>query len=191
MTTEKTGPEPVRSGLAAGRLLMTLALALTALTALMAFAAPAVANNGAIQIGGEALLEPHQTEPCYQTLPPGADYAFALIGDLEGCLYVFVESAQCSPSGTYRERGTELYDIHGGAFGAGTFMTTYLGTMKWTDCVDGVPMGVEIFGRCQHPLIAGSGTGAFAGATGRLDFKDMVKLVPPRFPFRGHLQWRN
>ena len=45
--------------------------------------------------------------------------------------------------------------------------------------------GVEVMGRCQHPLTAGSGTGIFAGATGRLDFKDEVSTG--LFFYRGHI----
>jgi hypothetical protein len=46
---------------------------------------------------------------------------------------------------------------------------------------------VEIFGRCQHPLVAGTGSGVFAGATGRLDFKDEVETGI--FYYRGHVRW--
>ena len=48
-----------------------------------------------------------------------------------------------------------------------------------------VSTGVEVKGRCQHPIITGSGTGGFAGATGRLDFKDQVSTG--RFFYRGHI----
>ncbi len=41
--------------------------------------------------------------------PEGALFALHLTGDLEGCLFVFPEASDCSPSGTYRESGTELF----------------------------------------------------------------------------------
>jgi hypothetical protein len=113
-----------------------------------------------------------------------ADYDFAVRyteGDLIGCLYITVLTAESSPSGTYRETGTEFYDIVGGTFGTGTFSTTYRFTGKYDDS------GAEIFGRCQHPLVAGSGTGDFEGATGRIDMKDDVETG--EFLYRGHLGW--
>ena len=46
---------------------------------------------------------------------------------------------------------------------------------------------LEIFGRCQHPIVAGSGTGVFEGVTGRLDFKD--DIAAGNFPYRGHFKF--
>ena len=46
--------------------------------------------------------------------------------------------------------------------------------------------GSELHGRCQHPLVEGSGTGGFAGATGRLDFKDEV--ATGLYFYRGHIK---
>jgi hypothetical protein len=45
--------------------------------------------------------------------------------------------------------------------------------------------GSEVRGRCEHPIVAGSGTGGFEGATGRIDFKDDV--VAGEFLYRGHI----
>jgi hypothetical protein len=101
-----------------------------------------------------------------------------MTGDLEGCLYTFVESAKCSPSGVYLETGTETFVGQGG-----TFRTTYRFEAKYQDCAN---LAVEIHGRCQHPIIAGSGTGPFEGVTGRLDFKDDIEAG--NFPYRGHLK---
>ncbi len=39
----------------------------------------------------------------------GYDFANKMTGDLEGCLYVFVESYEGRPGGTYIETGTEIY----------------------------------------------------------------------------------
>jgi hypothetical protein len=48
-----------------------------------------------------------------------------------------------------------------------------------------VTSGVELHGRCQHPIAKGSGTGGFEGASGRLDFKDIVDAGT--FVYRGHI----
>ena len=68
-----------------------------------------------------------------------------------------------SPSGTYRETGTELF-VGSTSEGAGTFETTYRFEAKYEDPTD---PATEIFGRCQHPIVKGSGTGIFEGVTGR------------------------
>ena len=39
---------------------------------------------------------------------------------------------------------------------------------------------------CQHPIVTGTGTGAFEGATGRLDFKDEV--TTGEYFYRGHIK---
>jgi hypothetical protein len=111
----------------------------------------------------------------------GADYAFVMTGDLEGCLYTFVETAESSPSGTYRETGTELFVA---SDGSGTFETTYRFEAKYEDVAN---PSTEIFGRCQHPIVKGSDTGILEGVTGRLDFKDDVEAG--NFPYRGHLRY--
>jgi hypothetical protein len=116
----------------------------------------------------------------------GADYAVRMTGDIEGCLYTFIEEFSCSPSGTYREEGHEYFV--GTYMGqSGTFETTYKFEAKYEGCpLDGEPLGAEIFGRCQHPITPGSGTGVFEGATGRLDMKDDV--AAGNFPYRGHIK---
>lgn len=117
----------------------------------------------------------------------GADFALHLTGDLEGCLFVFVESYECSPSGTYREAGKEYFvGTYNGA--SGSFWTNYKFEAKFEGCSeDGFFLGAEIFGRCQHPIEDGSGTGVFDGVKGRLDFKD--DIASGTFPYRGHLKF--
>lgn len=113
----------------------------------------------------------------------GSAFALRLTGDLQGCHYVFVEAADCSPAGTYRETGNEIFvGTYNGVFG--TFRTDYQFSAKFEDCPNLVG---EIFGRCEHPIIVSSGTGGFEGVTGRLDFKDDVEAG--NFPYRGHLRW--
>jgi hypothetical protein len=138
-----------------------------------------VTADGAVQISGSADLTGPGCEARLAEL--GATYAAYLEGDLIGCQFVFVESGTMSPSGTYREEGTEYYEIVGGLFGIGTFKTEYVFTGKFA------PTGAEIFGRCQHPIVAGSGDGAFTGVSGRLDFKDFPEIN--YFPYTGHMRW--
>jgi hypothetical protein len=168
-------------------------LTLLTLTTLAAVAFISVASPGpspafaeeATQISGVAFFDDPLDPACED--PEGVDpegvpanYALVMTGDLEGCLYTFVETAESSPSGTYRETGTELFVD---SEGAGTFETTYRFEAKYED-VDN--LAGEIFGRCQHPIVEGSGTGIFEGVTGRLDFKDDVETGT--FLYRGHLQ---
>ena len=118
----------------------------------------------------------------------GALFALSLTGDdLKGCLYVFPLISDCSPSGTYREEGTEYFvGTYNGEYG--TFRTNYKFEAKYEGCgEDGVFLGAEIFGRCQHPIANGSGDGIFAGVTGRLDFKDDIETGT--FPYKGHLKY--
>jgi hypothetical protein len=117
----------------------------------------------------------------------GAAYAVKMTGDLEGCLYVYVDEFDCSPSGTYRETGKEYFvGTYNGV--AGTFWTNYKFESRFEGCApDGSYLGSEIFGRCQHPIVAGSGNGVFEGVAGRMDFKDDIEAG--NFPYRGHLQF--
>ena len=63
----------------------------------------------------------------------------------------------------------------------GTFTTNYRFEGKYEPGTV-----VEIKGRCQHPIAAGSGTGGFEGAEGRLDFKDIIG-DPVIYVYRGHI----
>ncbi len=139
---------------------------------------PALAGD-ATQISGVGLFD--EDDVC-DSGSMGADFALIMTGDLEGCLYTFVETAQSSPSGTYRETGTELFVAASDE--DDTFRTTYRFEAKYED-VDN--LAGEIFGRCQHPIVKGSGTGIYEGVTGRLDFKDEVETG--NFLYRGHLRF--
>jgi hypothetical protein len=149
---------------------------------------PSAANGdmGATQISGIGFYA--GTEDC-DYVQQGADFALELTGDLTGCLFVFVEDYGCSPSGTYRETGKEYFvGTYKGE--QGTFWTNYRFTSKFEGCSDdGFFLGAEIFGRCQHPLEKGSGTGIFEGMTGRIDFKDDIEAQ--NFPYRGHFKIEN
>jgi hypothetical protein len=142
----------------------------------------AINSVGAIQISGVGFYA--TTGECdYEN--QGAAYAIRMTGDLEGCLYAFIDEFECSPSGTYREEGREYFvGMYKGQ--SGTFWTTYKFEARYEGC-DGGPLGAEIFGRCQHPIVAGSGTGVFGGVTGQLNFKDDIEAG--NFPYRGHLRF--
>jgi hypothetical protein len=166
-----------------GRLAALLVLVVGLLVAL---AAPASAAN---QISGVAIPDPTGQ----QCPPPPAGYEqftdlppLVMTGSLEGCLYTHVVSASDNgaPSGVYQERGEEIFvgSLNGGP--EGTFGTTYKFTGQWDPDLS----GSEVRGRCEHPIIAGSGTGGFEGATGRIDFKDDV--VAGEFLYRGHISLR-
>ncbi len=114
----------------------------------------------------------------------GFSYVVVMTGDLQGCHYTFVDTATCSPGGAYNETGHEMFiGTYNGQ--PGTFETTYRFTAKYNNCTD----FKELQGRCQHPLVDGSGTGVFEGMTGRLDMRDHNEAgVPLYFPYRGYLQ---
>src|SRR5829696_4616933 len=118
---------------------LALTIALVAAKDVSAAPSPELAG-GATQISGlgsyDASCDPESVD---------ASYAILMTGDLEGCLYTFVETAVSSPSGTYRETGTELFVD---SEGAGTFETTYRFEAKYD-------LAGEIFGRCQHPIVEG------------------------------------
>ena len=158
---------------------LALTIALVASKDVSAAPSPERAG-GATQISG---LGSYDARCDPTSVDPDASYAIILHGDLEGCLYTFVETAESSPSGTYRETGTELF-VGSTSEGAGTFETTYRFEAKYEDLND---PATEIFGRCQHPIVEGSGTGIFEGASGILLFKDDIEAG--NFPYRGHLRW--
>jgi hypothetical protein len=105
-------------------------------------------------------------------------------GSLKGCLYFKIDAFtdNGAPSGVYLEQGREVFvgSLNGGP--DGLFATTYKFESKWDP---DVTTGHEVDGRCQHKIVAGSGTGGFAGATGRFDFKDVVS--DGSILYRGHL----
>jgi hypothetical protein len=136
---------------------------------------------GATQISGIGVYA--GPSECNDPEGQGSSYDLVMTGDLEGCHYVFIETSSCSAGGTYKETGTETFV---GAYNGttGTFRTTYRFTGRYTDCAN---LTGEIVGRCQHPIVAGSGEGVFEDVTGRLDMKDDIEAG--NFPYRGHFRW--
>ena len=154
----------------------TLGIVAAALTALIVIASP-VSAAGNSQISGVGAFD--EDGICDEI--PSA-FTMVITGDLAGCWYthgwdVTVET----PSGVYQERGTETFvGCLADGTTCGTFSTTYTFTAKYA------PDGSEIRGGCHHPIVVG--TGAFAGITGRLDFKDDVQTG--QAIFRGHINLR-
>ena len=109
-----------------------------------------------------------------------------MTGSLEGCWYTRFVTGKETPSGVYLESGEEVFvgSLDGGP--VGSFATTYQFESKWDPDVSS---GVELHGRCQHPIVDGSGTGGFEGAKGRLDFKDIIG-DPVTYIYRGHINLR-
>ena len=88
------------------------------------------------------------------------DFTMVMTGGLEGCWYTKIETSSDSgaPSGVYLETGEEIFvgTLNGGP--PGTFTTTYKFESQWDPDVS---TGSEVHGRCQHPIVKGSGTGSF------------------------------
>jgi hypothetical protein len=148
-----------------------------------ALATPASATTN--QISGVGVYD--TTDECPG--PPAGYEAFVdailvLTGSLDGCMYTDIVTTKDNgtPSGVYQERGEEVFVGTLNGEPEGSFATTYKFSSKWDPDVS---TGHEVHGRCEHPIVAGSGTGGFAGATGRLDFKDDV--VTGEFIYRGHI----
>jgi hypothetical protein len=118
----------------------------------------------------------------------GATFALTMTGDLEGCMFVFVDEFSCT-DGNYLEKGRELF-IGKYKGKSGSFRTTYDFQAKYQGCnSDGSYAGAEISGQCQHPIVKGSGTGVFAGVTGRYDMIDDVKAKPINYPYLGYFKF--
>lgn len=157
----------------------TLMLTVALVTAL-GLAAPASADSGNGNIQLEALGEVAGPGECTDL---ASDLPIKLTGDLEGCLYQYFGPGGFRPSNTYKEIGTEVFvGCLADGETCGTFETTYVFTGRFSDD----QFNGQVWGRCQHPIVAGSGTGDFEEATGRLDFKDNVDAG--NFSMRGHIK---
>lgn len=163
-----------------------LSLALIMVLLSLGFLAVPARAEGATQIAGVGYFDGlvDCTEPVESADGEGPDFALNMTGDLEGCLYVFIETAECTPSGVYLETGTEIYVGSGNEGDAGRFSTTYRVQAKYEDCPT---LSGPIHGQCQHPIVEGSGSGDYEGVTGRFDIKDEVEAG--NFPYKGHLRW--
>ena len=137
------------------------------------------ASAGTTQISGAGVFN-NDCQPPVGSPPadPGDYPPIDLSGSLVGCWYTYVSSSQFNRSGTYIERGTEVFV---GCWNGlcGTFETTYSFTAKYVDDT----FAEEIHGRCHHPIV--DGTGDFAGMKGLVLFKDDV--INLKIDYRGHI----
>lgn len=161
---------------------MMVVIALSILTAL---AAP-VSAGGTTQISGDGVVLGFGAAcgPDGETSDPNGVTIELTAGDLVGCWFTDeITYFQQNPSGTVQERGRETFKVYNDDDElVGSFNTTYKFTGKF------LPDFTEVHGRCQHPIVAGSGTGIFEGVTGRVDFKD----IDPEnglgiLEYRGHI----
>jgi hypothetical protein len=153
----------------------TLGILAAAATALV-FVAGSARAAGNTQISGVGVYVSTTECPDLPSVYPPIEMS----GGLVGCWYTDTfEVVQTTPSGGYQERGAETFiGCLSDGTTCGTFSTTYKFTAKYT--VD----GSEIFGRCEHPFV--SGTGDFEGITGRVNFVDDVQTG--EFDYKGHIK---
>jgi hypothetical protein len=158
------------------RLAILVLLAVGVLVALPTTASAAMMT----QLSGDAYYD-NAGDVCGPPPPGYADFTsyppLVMRGSLAGCWYTKVETSRLTSSGAYLETGEEVFvgTLNGGP--AGTFATTYRFEAKLD------PNGAEIRGRCQHPIVQGSGTGGFEGASGLVLFRDII----PEYFYRGHI----
>jgi hypothetical protein len=122
--------------------------------------APTALAGGATQIRG--LLEPDIAAACPASV--GALGAYVASGSLEGCWYVDTAEFKNESQNGFLAVGTEHFTGCLNGSTCGTFFTTYSFTAKIVD-------GVEVHGRCNHPI--SGGTGGFAGVSGVIHMHDL------------------
>ena len=142
-------------------------LGLATSLALTATAAPSIpAGAATTPVSGTFVLDIGSA--C--TDPPDGFYelTFVISGDLEGCWYTNIDRGRDlgPPSGLYFEAGREVFvgTVRGGP--EGTFSSTYRYEGQWDP--NFTSGGTEIWGRCQHLIVRGSGTGGLQDVTGHL-----------------------
>jgi hypothetical protein len=165
----------------------TRLLALVALVSCFAFVGAAPASAATVHVSGV------QSAPVSSAVCPDQTAglpAYTMAGGLVGCWYTdtlsFRGNPLGAPSGAIQATGTEHFggcldlDVDGTCVGdpQGTLTFTYQLSAKFD-----VVTGAEIHGRCQHPII--SGTGDLSGASGVLTFKDDVTNGTALY--RGHV----
>jgi hypothetical protein len=154
-----------------------------------AAAGAAPASAGTVQVAGVQSAPVSFAVCANQT--PGLP-AYSMAGGLIGCWYtdtIVTHAAQPlgTPSGTIQATGTEHFvgclDRDGDGSCTGDPHGTLTFTFQLSAKYHTVPPFAEIHGRCQHPVVGG--TGDFAGATGVITFKDDV--VTGTSLYRGHV----
>jgi len=155
-----------------------------ALIAVLVCAAPALAHGSAVRVSGiQAAADTTAGapgDPCAAVDPVTGVAPFlsnAMAGSLIGCWYTDTSNPIVStPTGVFVATGAEHFvgclDLDRSGRCAhhdptGTLALTYKFEGKFDPAT-----GNEVAGRCQHKIV--SGTGDFAGATGRINFNDNV-----------------
>lgn len=159
------------------KLIVHVVFALLLFVAVASMAAAPARAAGNTQISGVGVFVsttecPDRPSPYY---PP-----IKMAGGLVGCWYTdTVEVLRFTDNGAYEERGTETFiGCLSDGTTCGTFSTTYKYIARFASD------GSEIHGRCEHPLV--SGTGDFAGITGQVNITDNVQAG--EYPYKGHFQ---
>ena len=98
---------------------------------LAVLAMPASAGN--TQVSGIGVFDTECLPPVGNPPADLGDYPpISLTGSLTGCWYTYVTSSKFNRSGTYQEKGTEIFvGCQNGT--CGTFETTYTFTAKYVD----------------------------------------------------------
>jgi hypothetical protein len=161
----------------------TLAVLIIGLITIGSASAGATSNHvsgvGVFDLSGSICPNPPADYADFISYPP-----IVLRGDLDGCWYTKIDTFKDNgaPSGIYLETGREVFVGRLNDGPVGLFATTYRFESKWDPDVS---TGSEVVGRCQHPIVSGSGTGGFAGVTGHINFKDVV--ADGSYEYRGHV----
>lgn len=141
-----------------------------------------VASHAADQVSGAAYYDATQCPGPPTGYEDFTTYdGLVLTGSIEGCLYTKVTSSKQTPGGMWIESGEEVIvgSLNDGA--EGTFATGYRFEGRFYP-----GSGAQQHGRCQHPIVRGSGVNGFAGAEGRLSFKDIIGN-PTTYIYWGHI----
>jgi hypothetical protein len=141
-------------------------------------------GHAAGRLSGDAYFSDTQCQDPPAGYEEFTDYlGLTLTGSLEGCWYTKIITDKTTPGGVYLERGEEVFEgsLNGGP--VGTFTTTYKYQAKFDDS------GAQQWGRCQHPIVTGSGTGGFEGARGRVNFRDIIGDVTT-YVYKGHIHFK-
>ncbi len=154
-----------------------LVLALLSLFAFFALASSVSAEGVSRRITAVNYLDPGDQcgEEIYNAAGEEPALRTLMKGDLQGCLYVFPQASSCSANGVYVEDGMEIYVGSGAPGDDGTFETTYRFVANFANEDDCNAFNNQIRGRCQHPIVAGSGTGDYKGVTGKFQLTDNVE----------------
>jgi hypothetical protein len=166
----------------------------TAILAVLVWSGAALAHSSTVRVSG-IQAPPDQTagapgDPCAAVDPETGTAPFVsnvMAGSLVGCWYTDTFNVTLQkPNGVVHAIGTEHFVgcLDAGGVGhctaadpTGTLALTARFEFKFDQANN------EIWGRCQHPIV--SGTGDFRGATGRINFKDNV--TNGTSSYRGHI----